>query len=100
MEYRDAYNKPIDRIESDNWMTDVHVSDAVRYALIDLWSVNPHVPNTSSLPNFWPRPQNQQRPIAVNDDQILPQLQVTPDGLPRFILLSTNLFLKNKRKML
>ena len=68
--------------------------------MIDLWTVNPQLPDTSPLPNFRPRPQNQQRQIPVIDDQILPQLQVTPDGLTRFLPLSTNLPLKNKRKML
>ena len=68
--------------------------------MIDLWTVNPQLPDTSPLPNFRPRPQNQQRQIAVIDDQILPQLQVTPDGLTRFLPLSTDLALKNKRKML
>ena len=62
--------------------------------------MNPHLPDTSALPNLQPRPQNQQRQIAVIDKQILPQLQVTPDGLTRFLPLSTNLPLKNKRKML
>ena len=68
--------------------------------MIDLWTVNPHLPDTSALPNFPPRPQNQQRQTAVIDDQILPQLQVTPDRLTRFLPLSTNLPLKNKQKML
>ena len=68
--------------------------------MIDLWTVNPHLPDTSALPNFQPRPQNQQWQTAVIDDQTLPQLQVTPDGLTRFLPLSTNLPLKNKRKML
>ena len=66
---------------------------------MDLWTVNPQLPDTSPL-NFRPRPQNQQRQIAVIDDQILPQLQVTPDGLTRFVLLSTNWPLKNRRRML
>ena len=81
-------------------ITDAHVSDALRHALIDLWTVNPHLPDTSALPHFRPRPQNQQRHTAVIDDQILPQLQVTPDGLTRFLPLSTSLPLKNQRKML
>ena len=98
--YKDTYNKPIDQIESDDLITDAHVSDSLRYAVIDLWTVNPQLPDTSPLPNFRPRPRNQQRQIAVIDDQILPQLQVTPDGLTRFLPLSTNLPLKNKRKML
>ena len=98
-EYKDTYNKLNNQIESDDLITDTHVSDALRYALIDLWTVNPHSPDISALPNFPPRPQNQQRQTAVIDDQILPQLQVTPDGLTRFLPLSTNLPLKNKRKM-
>ena len=68
--------------------------------MIDLWTVNPHLPDTSALPNFQPRPQNQQRQTAVIDDQNLLQLQVTPEGLTKFLPLSTNLPLKNKRKML
>ena len=100
MEYKDTYNKPNDQIESDYLITDAHVSDALRYALIELWTVNPILPDTSALPNFQPRPQNQQRQTAVIDDQILPQLQVTTDGLTRSIPLSTNLPLKNKCKIL
>ena len=69
-------------------------------ALIDLWTVIPHLPDTSPLPKFQPRPQNEQRQKAFIDDQTLPQLQVTPDGLTRFLPISTNLPLKNKRKML
>ena len=67
---------------------------------MDLWTVNPHLPDTSALPNFSPRSQNQQRQTAVIDDQILPQLQVAPDGLTKILPLSTNLPLKMKRKML
>ena len=100
LEYKDTYNKPNNQIESDDLIMDAHVSDALRYASIDLWTVNPHLPDTSALPNFRPRPQNQQRHTAVIDDQTLPQLQVTPDGLTRFLPLSTNLPLKNQRKML
>ena len=100
LEYKDTYNKPNDQIESDDLITDAHVSDDLRYAVIDLWTVNPQLPDTSPLPNFRPRPQNQQSQIAVIDDQILPQLQVTPDVLTRFLPLSTYLPLKNKRKML
>ena len=100
LEYRDTYNKPKNQIESDDLNTDAHVSDALRYSLIDLWTVNPQLPDTSALPDFQPRPQNQHRQTAVIDNQILPQLQVTPDGLTRFLRLSTHLPLKNKRKML
>ena len=100
MECKETYNKPNNQIESDDLITDAHVSDALRYALIELWTVNPHLPETSALPNFPPRPQNQQRQTAVIDDQVLPQLQVTPDGLTRFLPLSTSLPLKNKRKKL
>ena len=100
LEYKDTYNKPTDQIECDDLITDAHVSDVLRYAIIDLWTVNPPLPDTSAIPNFRPRPQNQQRHKAVIDDQILPQLQVTPDGLTRFLPLSTNSPLMNERKML
>ena len=100
MEYEDTYNKPGEQIEGDNLITDAHVSDALRYALIDLRTLNPFLPDTSALPNFQPRPQNQQRQKAVIDDQIFPRLQVTPDGLTRFLPLSTNLPLKNPQKKL
>ena len=62
--------------------------------------MKPHLPDTSPLPNFGSRSQNHQRQSAVIDDEVLPQLQVTPDGLTKFLLLSTNLPLKNKHKML
>ena len=99
-EYKDTYTKPNDQIGGDDFFSDAHVSGALRYALIDLWTVNPHLPDTSALPSFQLRPQNQQRQIAVIDDQILPQLQVTPDGLRKFLALSTSLLLKNQRKNL
>ena len=35
LEYKDTYNKPSDQIEYDDLITDAHVSDALRYALID-----------------------------------------------------------------
>ena len=98
MEYEDTYNKPGEQIEGDDLITDAHVSDALRYGLIDLRTLNPFLPDTSALPNFQPRQQNQQRQKAVIDDQIFPRLQVTPDGLTRFLPLSTNLPLKNPQK--
>ena len=100
LEYKDTYNKPNDQIEFDDLITDVHVSDALRHAVTHLWTINPRLPDTSPLPNFRQRAQNQQRQIPIIDDQILPQLQVMPDGLIRYLPLSTKLPLKNKRKML
>ena len=100
LEYKDTCNKHIDQIEGDDLITDAHVSDTLRYALTDLWTLYPHLPDTSALPNFQLRPQNQQRQIAVIDDQILPQRQVTPDGPTRFLPILTNLPIKNRRKML
>ena len=97
MEFKDTYNKPNDQIESDDLITDAHVSDALPYALIDLWTLNPPLLDKSALLNFQPRPQNEQRQIAVIDDQILPQLQLTPDRLTTFLPLSTNLPFKSRR---
>ena len=84
MEYKDTYNKPNDQIEIDDLITDAHVSDALRYALIDLWTVKPQLPDTSALPNFQLRPRNQQRQIPVNDDQFFSHLQVTPENSQGF----------------
>ena len=73
MEYKDTHNKSNDQIESDDLIKDAHGSDALRYSLIALWTVNPHLLDTftSPLPNFQLRPQNQQRQTAVSDDKIL-----------------------------
>ena len=78
LEYKDTYNKPNDQTENDDLITDAHVSDALRYALIDLWTLNPHLRDISALPSFQPRSQNQQMQIAVVDGQFFPQLQETP----------------------
>ena len=83
-----------------NLCTDAHVSDALRYALMDFWTVNRHIPDTSLVPNSQPRSQNQQKQKEVLDDQISPQLQVKPDGHTRFLPLSTNLPLESRRKTL
>ena len=95
-----GYNKPTDQTENNDLITDSHVSDALRYALIDLWTVNPHSSDMSPLPKFQPRPQNQQTQIVLIDNQISPQLQVIPDGLTRFFSLSRNLPLKSIQKRL
>ena len=99
LEYKDPHTKSNDQIESDHLIMDAHASDTLRYALIDFWTVNPQLRDTSPLPNIQPRQQNQQRQTALIDNQYLPQLQVTPDGLTSFLPLSANLPLKNKRKM-
>ena len=44
LEYKGTYNKPNDQIESDDLITDAK-ADALRYALIDLWTVNPLLPD-------------------------------------------------------
>ena len=99
-EYKDTHNKSNDQVESDDLIRDAHVPDALRYALIDLWTVSPHLTDRSPLPNFQPRPKSQQRQIALIHNQNSPQLQVTPDIFTRFLHLSKNLPLKNKRKRL
>ena len=58
-----------------NWnhdlRTDSHVSDALRYASIELWTENPQLLDTSTLPQFSSRPQNHQKKPAVIDNQNL-----------------------------
>ena len=86
LEYKDTN----DQIEGDDLITVSHVSDALWYRLIDLWTVNPHSLDKSPLPNFSSMPEYHQRQVAVNDNQILPQLPITADGLTRVLPLSAN----------
>ena len=93
LEYKDTYSKPNDQIECDDLITDAHVSDALRYAVIDLWhyisitklsteTTNPTKANSSyRRPNFTTAPGNARRTHKVS-----PALK--------------NLPLKNQRKML
>ena len=102
LEYKDTYNKLNGLIECDDLITDPHVSDALRHALIELSTVNPHLLDTSALPNFRPRPQKQQRHTAVINHRS-PNFTTAPGNTRRthkVSPLSTNLPLKNKRKML
>ena len=62
LECTDTYKKPNDQSESEDIITDAHVSNALRYALMDLWTVNPHLPDTSALPNF----QQTTKPTKAN----------------------------------
>ena len=94
MVYKYTYNRHKNRIESGDLITDADVSDALRYSLIDLWTVNLNLLDKSSVPNFEPRPPNQQKQNTIIDHQILSQLQVTTDGLTKFLPLSTNLLSK------
>ena len=41
LEYRQKYDKPIELIEVDDTVDDLHVSDTLRHALRDSWTVNP-----------------------------------------------------------
>ena len=100
LEYKDTHNKPNDQTESNDMIADAHVSDALQYGRTCLWTVNPHLQNTSPLPNLQPRPHKQQRQSTVIEDQNFTQLQVTPDEFTRFLPLSTNSPLKIKRKLL
>ena len=101
LEYRYTYDKPIEQFEVDDIIDDSHVSDTLRHALIDLWTINSQLPGTSPLPHFTrffhPNKLGQQ-PVIDNETAL--QLKSTPDGSIKILQLSTNLHRKNKRKML
>ena len=80
MEYKDTYNKPNDQIESDDFITDAHESDALRYALIDLWTMDPHLPDTSALPNFQLKLQ---KPTKANSSHWQPNFATAPGNTRR-----------------
>ena len=101
LEYDHNQNEQSEQSESHNLITDSYVTDVLQDALLNLWTVNPQLSETSPpLPRFPPRPQNHQRQIPVFDDQLFPELQVTPDILTNFLTLSTNPPLKKKRRKL
>ena len=81
-------------------MTSSHLSDKLRYALLDMRTINPQLPITSPLRHFTflvhPNKPKQQ-PVIGN--QIALQLKSTPQKSRTFPLLSTNFQLKNKEKM-
>ena len=61
--------------------------------------MKPQLPYTSSVTNFPPRPQSHQKPSSVISNEVLQQLQLTPDGFSKFLPLSVA-FLKppNQKK--
>ena len=63
LDYKETYHKPNDEIESNDLIPDSHVSDALWYALIDSWTINPQLVDTFPLSNFQPRPQNHRRQL-------------------------------------
>ena len=89
IEHKDNPNKTNDQIERNDLITDSQVSETLRCAIIVMWTLNPQLPDTSPFRNFPSTPQKQQRQVAVIDNQNLPELQVTPDGLTKFLPLST-----------
>ena len=56
LEYRHNFNTPAERIEVEDIIRDQHVSDKLRYPLIDFWTINPQLPNISPILNFKPPP--------------------------------------------
>ena len=68
--------------------------------MIELWTVNRQIPNTSPLPNFGPSPNFTKCQTPVINKEIIPQLQAIPGKNMKFLPLSTKLQLKNRRRML
>ena len=63
-----SHSKPNGQIKSNDLITDSQVSNALRYPIIDLWTVDTQLLDTSALPNFPPRQQNHQKQTVVMDD--------------------------------
>ena len=100
VEFKHSFDKLPEKIKDDDIFTDSHVSDKHRYALIDFWTVNPQLTNTSSLPNFRPPLNFEKRHYPVIDTGNNPQLQSVAGKNTKFLPLSWNLHLKNKKRML
>ena len=67
LEYKYTYIKPDDQIESNDLITDAHLSDALRYAILGFWRLNPHLPDTSPLPTSEPVNTSITRQQFTND---------------------------------
>ena len=52
LEFKYKFDKSLKQIEDNDIITDSHVSDKLRYALIDLWTVNPLLSIISTLRSF------------------------------------------------
>ena len=71
LEYKHNFKKSPEQIEEDDITTVSLLSNKLRYAFIDLWTVNPQLRRTSPLPNLRPLTNftNCQRP-AINTEII------------------------------
>ena len=95
--YQQQTNK---KIEVHDIIDDSHVSGSLRHALKDLGTIYPQVAGTSPIPHFTPHvhPKKLGQQPAI-DKELAQQLKRTTAGSLKFLQLSTNLHLKNKRKM-
>ena len=73
LKYKHNFNRPLEQIEDDDVITHSHVSHELRYALIDIKTVNPQLPNTSPLPKFGPPTNFTKCQTPVIDTEIIPQ---------------------------
>ena len=73
--FKHNFNKSLKQNEDDDKITDSHVSDKLRYALIDLRTSNPDMPHTSPLPIFRQPPNFKKRQNPVFDVEVFPKLQ-------------------------
>ena len=75
LEFKNNFDRSPEQNEGDGVITDSHVSEKLRYVLIDLWTVNPQLLNTSPLPNFRPPPNLSKYQNPLNDTELITQLQ-------------------------
>ena len=96
LQFKKNFDKLLEQTEVDAIITNSHVSNQLRKALIDLWTVNPQLPLTSPLPNFTPQPNFTKGQNSVIETEVTPQLQSFPGRKTTLLPLSTNLQFENK----
>ena len=74
LEYKHNFNKPPEEIAHLDIITESKVSEKLRYALIDLWTANPQLTNSSPSPNFSPPNNFTKHQTPVINKAIIPQL--------------------------
>ena len=99
LENQYSYNKPVAQIEGDDINIDSHVSDKLRFVLVDLWTVSLQLPGTSPIPLFTPfiHPSKARRQPVI-DNEIAIQLKSNPGRKIKFTPLSTVFHVKDKER--
>ena len=96
LEYKHKFNTPPELFEDDEKIIDSNVSDKLGHSSIDLWTVNPQMPNTLPLPKFRPATNLRKCHKLVIDTEMIRKFQSIFGNNTNLLPLPANIQLKNK----